>query len=132
MIKCEVIIKYFTLEKFDELKNITRANIDEKGKLFKGDTFECDEKMAEYLAGCNPLNTVAVKIIEVKEEKKDNFKLDDNGNVNIEINTILDGKKIAESIRLTAKTLDEVKEEDTLTKKQSKEYKATKKKTSKK
>lgn len=72
MIKCEVIIKYFTLEKFDELKNITRANIDEKGKLFKGDTFDCTKEMAEYLAGCNPLNTVAVKIIEVKEENKEN------------------------------------------------------------
>ena len=68
MIKVEVINEDFTLERFNELKNITRKSVEEKGKLFKGDTFECDEKMVDYLTGNNPLNKVVVKVIEVEPE----------------------------------------------------------------
>lgn len=75
MVKVEVT-EDFTLQKFDEIKNLTRKGKDEKGSLFLGDTFECDEKMADYLTGNNPLNKVVVKVIEVipkevkpKEEK---------------------------------------------------------------
>ena len=70
MIKVEVINKDFTLKKFDELKNVTRKSVEEKGKLFKGDTFECDEKMVDYLTGNNPLNEVVVKVIEIMPEEK--------------------------------------------------------------
>jgi hypothetical protein len=69
MIKVEVINEDFTLERFNELKNITRKSVAEKGKLFKGDTFECDKKMVDYLTGNNPLNKVVVKVIEVVPEK---------------------------------------------------------------
>ncbi len=68
MIKVEVINEDFTLKRFNELKNITRKSVAEKGKLFKGDTFECDEKMVDYLTGNNPLNKVVVKVIEVEPE----------------------------------------------------------------
>ena len=70
MIKCEVIEK-FSLEAFDKIKNIKRANENrnEKGKLYVGDTFECDEKMCDYLTGNNPINKVVVKVIEVKPKK---------------------------------------------------------------
>lgn len=71
MIKVEVI-EDFTLQRFNELKNITRKSIAKKGKLFKGDTFECDEKMVDYLTGNNPLNKVVVKVIEVEPEKDNN------------------------------------------------------------
>ena len=64
MIKCEVIEK-FTLNDFDKLKNITRKSIDEKGTLFKDDTFECDEEMAKYLCGGNSKKRVVVRIVEV-------------------------------------------------------------------
>lgn len=70
MIKVEVINEDFTLERFNELKNITRKSVEEKGKLFKGDTFECDEKMVDYLTGNNPLNKVVVKVIEVEPVKE--------------------------------------------------------------
>ena len=66
MIKVEVINEDFTLERFNELKNITRKSKEEKGKLFKGDTFECSETMVDYLTGNNPLNKVVVKVIEVE------------------------------------------------------------------
>lgn len=67
MIKCEVI-KEFTLEKFDELKNIERKRIDTKGKLYEGDTFECTEEMYKYLTGTNDKGITVVKVIEVKPE----------------------------------------------------------------
>ena len=68
MIKVEVI-KEFTLEKFDELENIKRKGNDIKGKLFVGDTFECDKDMCDYLMGQNRSNSVVVKVIEVEPEK---------------------------------------------------------------
>lgn len=68
MVKVEVT-EDFTLQKFDEIKNLTRKGKDEKGSLFLGDTFECDEKMADYLTGNNPLNKVVVKVIEVIPEE---------------------------------------------------------------
>ena len=76
MIKCEVT-REFTLGKFDELKNIKRKNVDTHGRLYLGDTFECDEDMAKYLTGGNSKDKVVVKIlevipakIEIKEEPK--------------------------------------------------------------
>lgn len=69
MIKCEVI-KEFTLERFDELKNIQRKRIDSKGKLYVGDTFECDKNLAEYLTGKNEKGKVVVKVIETIPEEK--------------------------------------------------------------
>lgn len=81
MIRCEVI-KDFTLTKFNELKNIKRKKFDTKGKLYIGDTFECDEDMVKYLTGNNDEGEVVVKVIEVEpENKKYSFiiaeKLDD-------------------------------------------------------
>lgn len=65
MIKC-VVTEDFNLREFAKLKNIVRKARNVEGKLFVGDTFECDEDMAEYLTGKNPLNKIVVKVIEVK------------------------------------------------------------------
>lgn len=59
----------FTLEAFDELKNLERKSGGVKGYLNTGDTFDCTEEMAKYLMGENKLNKVVVKVIEVKPEK---------------------------------------------------------------
>ena len=67
MIKCEVV-KEFTLSRFDELKNINRKRIDTKGKLYVGDTFECNKEMVDYLMGNNKDKQVVVKVIEVEPE----------------------------------------------------------------
>lgn len=69
MIKVEVVEK-FNLKDFNKLKNITRKSVNEEGKLFVGDTFECDEKMAKYLTGGNPLNKVVVKVLEIMPKKE--------------------------------------------------------------
>ena len=73
MIKVEVT-EDFTLEKFNELKNIIRKTKEQEGKLFIGDTFECDKKMADYLTGNNPINRAVVKVIEVITEKENTEK----------------------------------------------------------
>ena len=77
MIKVEVI-EEFTLGKFDELINIQRKNKSTEGRLYKGDIFECDNKMAEYLLNeiKNPANRAFVKIIEVIPEKKPQKSID--------------------------------------------------------
>ena len=43
-----VVLENFSLGRYDELKNIVRANKDKKGNLFVGDTFECTKEMAKY------------------------------------------------------------------------------------
>lgn len=70
MIKVRVI-EDFNLGKFNELKNIIRANCNKKedGKLYTNDTFECTEEMAEYLTGKNALGRSFVRVIEIIPEK---------------------------------------------------------------
>ena len=68
MIKCEVIEK-FNLKDFGKLKNIQRVGKNVEGKLFVGDTFECDEATADYLTGNNVLKKVVVKVIEVAKKE---------------------------------------------------------------
>jgi GTP:adenosylcobinamide-phosphate guanylyltransferase len=64
----------FRLGAFKELRNIKRIDPtrNEDGKLYKGDTFECDEAMAKYLDRNNPTQLELARIIEYipKEEKK--------------------------------------------------------------
>lgn len=68
MVKCEVIEK-FNLKDFAKLKNIKRVAKNVEGKLFVGDTFECDETMADYLTGNNVLKKAVVKVIEVAKKE---------------------------------------------------------------
>lgn len=73
MIKVEVT-EDFTLQEFNKLKNIVRKCKEQEGKLFIGDIFECDEKMADYLTGNNSINRAVVKVIEVIPEKENTEK----------------------------------------------------------
>lgn len=75
MIKVEVI-ENFTLKDFDDLKNIKRKSVEQKGKLYVGDTFECSEEMAQYLLGDNTLNKQVVKLLEIQPEKKEEPKVE--------------------------------------------------------
>lgn len=69
VVKVEVI-KQFTLERFNEIKNIQRKLVAKYGMLFVGDTFECSKEMTEYLTGKNDKGNVVVKIIEIIPEEK--------------------------------------------------------------
>ena len=64
MIRVEVT-EEFTLGRFNELKNIQRKGRNETGRLFRGDTFECTEEMADYLSGNNGLKKAFIKVIEI-------------------------------------------------------------------
>ena len=77
MVRCEAI-QQFTLGDFDKLTNIKRrTEINNKhGELFVGDTFECDEKMANYLTGENSQKVVVAKVIEVIPEKVEEPKVE--------------------------------------------------------
>lgn len=68
MIKVEVI-ENFTLEDYNKLKNVKKVISRKENEFGVRDTFECDEKMGDYLTGNNALNKVVVKVIEVIPEK---------------------------------------------------------------
>lgn len=68
MIKVEVI-ENFTLEDYSKLKNVKKVIGRKENEFGARDTFECDEKMVDYLTGNNALNKVVVKVIEVMPEK---------------------------------------------------------------
>ena len=68
MIKVEVIGR-FTLKDYKKLKNVKKVTNRKENEFDVKDTFECDEKMVDYLTGNNVLNKVVVKVIEVKPEK---------------------------------------------------------------
>ena len=73
MVKVQAIID-FTYKKYDKIQNLNSLDEIEKGKIFKEDIFEVEDKEALYLTGKNKNNIVAVKVLEVipeiKEEKK--------------------------------------------------------------
>lgn len=77
MIKCEVI-ESFTLEKFNQLENVKKVETRKGNEFGVGDTFECTEKMADYLTGNNALNKTVVKVIEVEPEQVEEAKVEDN------------------------------------------------------
>ena len=70
MIKVEAI-KDFTLARFGEIKDtLVRNKVAVEGKIFKGDTFECTQELAEYLSGKNSIGQTVIKVIEVIPEKE--------------------------------------------------------------
>lgn len=82
MVRLEVT-EPFDLGKFDELKELVRANgrDDAKGHLYVGDTFLCTKEMAEYLTGNNKYKKAFAEVIEVipdvkidKQELKESIK----------------------------------------------------------
>ena len=67
-------LREFTYGSFDKIKNLERRNKEKKkeGTLYAGDTFECTEKMAQYLTGeCGYVLVQVIEVIpeELKEEK---------------------------------------------------------------
>ena len=76
MIRVEAI-EDFTLKEFRKIRNIKRKLLNVDGKLFIGDTFECDEDMVKYLTGGNLHGKTVVKVIEfepIKSKKKKTSK----------------------------------------------------------
>ena len=77
MVKVQAIID-FTYKNYDKIKELESAGEREQGKIFTGDIFNVEDDEAKYLTGKNKNEIVAVKVLEVmpeiKEEKKNTTK----------------------------------------------------------
>ena len=73
MVKVQAIID-FNYKNYNKIKYLQPTNKIQEGKIFAGDIFEVEDKEALYLTGENKNKIVAVKVLEVipeiKEEKK--------------------------------------------------------------
>ena len=73
MVKVQAIID-FNYKNYNKIKDLQPANKIQEGKIFAGDIFNVEDEEALYLTGKNRNNIVAVKVLEVipeiKEEKK--------------------------------------------------------------
>lgn len=73
MVKVQAIID-FNYKNYNKIKDLQPTNKIQEGKIFSGDIFNVEDDEALYLTGKNKNNIVAVKVLEVipeiKEEKK--------------------------------------------------------------
>ena len=83
MVKVQAIMD-FTYKNYNKIKDLQPANKIQEGKIFAGDIFEVEDKEALYLTGENKNKIVAVKVLEVipeiKEEKKTTAKVKNKNN----------------------------------------------------
>ena len=73
MVKVQAIID-FNYKNYNKIKDLQPTNKMQEGKIFAGDIFNVEDDEAKYLTGENKNKIVAVKVLEVipeiKEEKK--------------------------------------------------------------
>ena len=73
MVKVQAIID-FNYKNYNKIKDLQPTNKMQEGKIFERDIFEVEDEEALYLTGKNKNKIVAVKVLEVipeiKEEKK--------------------------------------------------------------
>ena len=73
MVKVQAIID-FNYKNYTKIKDLQPTNKKQEGKIFAGDIFNVEDDEAKYLTGENKNKIVAVKVLEVipeiKEEKK--------------------------------------------------------------
>ena len=73
MVKVQAIID-FNYKNYNKIKDLQPTNKIQEGKIFAGDIFNVEDEEALYLTGENKNKIVAVKVLEViteiKEEKK--------------------------------------------------------------
>ena len=73
MVKVQAIID-FNYKNYNKIKDLQPTNKIQEGKIFAGDIFNVEDDEAKYLTGENENKIVAVEVLEVipeiKEEKK--------------------------------------------------------------
>ena len=73
MVKVQAIID-FNYKNYNKIKDLQPTNKKQEGKIFAGDIFNVEDDEAKYLTGENKNKIVAIKVLEVipeiKEEKK--------------------------------------------------------------
>ena len=70
MVKVQAIID-FNYKNYNKIKDLQPANKIQEGKIFAGDIFNVEDDEAKYLTGENKNNIVAVKVLEVIPEIKE-------------------------------------------------------------
>lgn len=70
MVKVQAIID-FTYKNYKQIKDLESKNIKQEGKIFYGDIFNVEDDEAKYLTGENKNKIVAVKVLEVIPEIKE-------------------------------------------------------------
>lgn len=83
MVKVQAIID-FNYKNYNKIKDLQPANKIQEGKIFAGDIFIVQDDEAKYLTGENKNKIVAVKVLEVipeiKEERKITVKVKNKNN----------------------------------------------------
>lgn len=83
MVKVQAIID-FNYKNYTKIKDLQPANKIQEGKIFVGDIFNVEDDESKYLTGENKNKIVAVKVLEVipeiKEEKKITTKVKNKNN----------------------------------------------------
>lgn len=83
MVKVQAIID-FNYKNYTKIKDLQPVNKMQEGKIFAGDIFNVEDDEAKYLTGENKNKIVAVKVLEVipeiKEEKKITTKVKNKNN----------------------------------------------------
>lgn len=83
MVKVQAIID-FNYKNYNKIKDLQPTNKKQEGKIFAGDIFNVEDDEAKYLTGENKNKIVAVKVLEVipeiKEEKKITTKVKNKNN----------------------------------------------------
>ena len=70
MVKVQAIID-FNYKNYNKIKDLQPTNKIQEGKIFAGDIFNVEDDEAKYLTGENNNKIVAVKVLEVIPEIKE-------------------------------------------------------------
>ena len=73
MVKVQAIID-FNYKNYNKIKDLQPANKIQEGKIFAGDIFNVEDDEAKYLTGENKNKIVAVKVLEIIPEIKEEEK----------------------------------------------------------
>ena len=73
MVKVQAIID-FNYKNYNKIKDLQPANKIQEGKIFAGDIFNVEDDESKYLTGENKNKIVAVKVLEIIPEIKEEEK----------------------------------------------------------
>ena len=78
MVKVQAIID-FNYKNYNKIKDLQPVNKIQEGKIFSGDIFNVEDDEAKYLTGENKNKIVAVKVLEVIPEIKEERNITTKG-----------------------------------------------------
>ena len=78
MVKVQAIID-FNYKNYNKIKDLQPVNKIQEGKIFAGDIFNVEDDEAKYLTGENKNKIVAVKVLEVIPEIKEEINITTKG-----------------------------------------------------